>query len=299
MRNAIIYTFSGTGNTMLAAKSIKKELSMLDIIADIVEISNPYQLDKQPSDYDIVGIGYPIHAFNCPKIVIDFIKSLSISEKKYTFVFKTSGEPFKFNYASSYILKRALIKEGLDINTEMHILMPYNIVFRYKDELVKQMLKYMYAMTKVLAIKISKAEQDMRKFNIRQIILSYVFRIQWGGAILNGRIYCINKKRCTDCDLCVKNCPSKNIYRDKNNKIKFDSACTMCMRCAMDCPENAINIGILNLWKVNGKYNFNKIYNDEDISTEFVDNAAGYFKLFSKFFSKAKTLCEKYNVDIE
>ena len=37
----------------------------------------------------------------------------------------------------------------------------------------------------------------------------------------------------------------------------------MCMRCSFYCPKDAIKIGFLNGWKVNGKYNFDIIKKNE------------------------------------
>ena len=175
MKKAIIYLFSGTGNTRYVANSIKTELTKQNTSTDIVEVSRPFSLEKQPSDYDIIGFGYPIHAFNCPKIMVDFVQALKICPDKYTFIFKTSGEPFKLNNASSYLLKNVLITKGISINYEQHILMPYNIMFRYNDHIVKQMLIYMHALTKVLAIKITNRSSMRIKYNIFHILTSFIF----------------------------------------------------------------------------------------------------------------------------
>ena len=56
---------------------------------------------------------------------------------------------------------------------------------------------------------------------------------------------------------CVNNCPVKNIeYKD--NKFIFHTRCLMCTRCSYNCPTDAVNIGILNSWKVNKPYAFKK-----------------------------------------
>jgi len=300
MKKAIIYIFSGTGNTTYSANKIKSALEKSDIHTDVVDISIPFKLDKQPCDYDIVGVGYPIHAFNCPKIVIDFINRLEKTKSKYTFVFKTSGEPFWMNNASSYLLEKALNKKGLSINQEMHFLMPYNIIFRYKKAIVKQMLTYLDAMTNVFALKVANQEENPPVYHFLTLLTAFIYRIQWFGATFNGRFYRVVKRKCINCDICIKNCPAKNIYRDKRkNKIKFNGNCSMCMRCAMDCPTNAINIGILNWWKVWGAYPFNEIKEDQSIKDNYINKKTfGYFRLFYPFLKKNKALCEKYHMNI-
>ena len=42
----------------------------------------------------------------------------------------------------------------------------------------------------------------------------------------------------------------------KDGKFRFAGHCLGCTACSFNCPTNAINIGMLNGWKVNGAYNF-------------------------------------------
>lgn len=55
---------------------------------------------------------------------------------------------------------------------------------------------------------------------------------------------------------CAKNCPVGNIKIDENGKFAFGNDCVMCTRCSFNCPRDAFDIGILNGWRVNGKYSF-------------------------------------------
>ena len=89
---------------------------------------------------DAIGIGYPVYAFNTPKIVHDFVKQLPPGENKIAFIFKTAGEPFYWNNASSSLLVRNLKKKGYRAVFERHFLMPYNIIMRYPEALIKQMV---------------------------------------------------------------------------------------------------------------------------------------------------------------
>lgn len=53
-----------------------------------------------------------------------------------------------------------------------------------------------------------------------------------------------------------KNCPVGNIKTDGNGKFSFGGDCVMCARCSFNCPTNAFDIGMLNGWKVNGRYSY-------------------------------------------
>ena len=69
----IIYVFSGTGNTLSVAREYRTALSM---DTDISEINETAESFPHPDDYDLVGIGYPVHAFNAPQTVRRFCRKL-------------------------------------------------------------------------------------------------------------------------------------------------------------------------------------------------------------------------------
>lgn len=286
MQSAIIYVFSGTKHTLLTAKMAKASFDRLGVSTTVFEVRRPFVNVPSPNDFDYAGFAYPVHAFNSPQIFLQFVKMLPDSNIK-AFIIKTSGEPFHINDASSHSLYRMLTKKGFDVTLDLHLLMPYNIVFRYKDELAKQMHIYSQKMCEMLASDFLDGKRSKFKFKPRHRIASAFFRIQWIGAKLNGRIYTTDKKKCNNCMLCVNQCPTKNISF-KNGKICFDGQCAMCMRCVMFCPKDAVYPGILRLWKVNGAYEFNRLIRDDSIKSDFVnENTKGYFRFFKKYYRKA------------
>ena len=297
MATAIIYVFSGTGNTLTVARMIQRSFKKRGVSTTLYALKEPHDPPPSPADYDYVGFGYPIHAFNCPQIFLRFVNSLPDIQNKSTFIFKTSGEPFRFNDASSYRLYRTLINKGFKVFKDMHLLMPYNIMFRYKDSLVKQMLQYNKALCHHLVAQLLDDQQDRLRYHLHHRIISILFRIQQPGAVLNGRFYSVNMKKCTMCMRCVTNCPTNNITLS-DGKLKFDGHCAMCMRCVMDCPTDAINPGILRLWKVNGAYNFERILSDPNIPANCInENTKGYFRLFRKYYLHVDTTLSMYEKD--
>jgi hypothetical protein len=59
----------------------------------------------------------------------------------------------------------------------------------------------------------------------------------------------------------------------------------MCMRCSYYCPSDAICIGILNPWRVNGPFHLDKILQDENIESKFItEKSKGFYRLFKKYF---------------
>ena len=284
MKKAVLYFFSGTGNTRVAAGFIAGALRRRGIEADVWEVRAPFDGAPDPGAYDLALFGYPIHAFNTPRFFLRFVKTLPDVQKVPAFIFKTSGEPFCLNDASSRPLVRLLRKKGFVPMLDRHLLMPYNIVFRYKDALVKQMYLHTADMAALIAARIAGGPPQQLRYRFPAVLVSYIFRLQWFGAFVNGPLIHPDKTRCTGCGLCVQSCPAQNV-RMQGRFPKFSGRCTMCMRCAFCCPADAIRPGFLNHWRVNRPYPFEKLAKDDSIPAMFIDeNTMGYFRLFRKYY---------------
>jgi hypothetical protein len=88
---AIIH-FSGTGNTEYIGRYLKSQFEALGKNCEIIPLEE-LTLKKRTlaiNDYDLIGLGYPIHASMHPGIVFDFVSSLCRSEDRY-FLFSTVG----------------------------------------------------------------------------------------------------------------------------------------------------------------------------------------------------------------
>ncbi len=282
----LICAFSGTGNTYIAADFIADELKKqgCEVVLHKVERQGIVSLPQDFMSYDRIVLGYPIYAFNVPEPLIDFIKLFPEGNMKKVSIFKTAGEPFFLNKSSSNELKRILHKKEYDILTEVNILMPYNIIFRYNDSLVKQMYYFMIDESKRFADNILNNKRQLIRGTYLGNIISLILRIQRPAAHLNGRLYTTDGN-CNMCKKCIRECPVYNISIE-DGKICFDGKCVMCMRCVMRCPQMAINNGLLRFWAVKGEYDYQRIIGDEKIEADYIsDKTKGYFRLFKKHFN--------------
>jgi len=286
MRTAILYVFSGTGNTRAAADMIAEALSKYDIEASVWSVRVPFSAAPDPNAFDIAGFGYPVHAFNTPQFFLRFVKSLPKADDRPAFIFKTSGEPFHANSASSMPLVRLLRKKGFCPMLERHLLMPYNIMFRYPDALAKQVYLHTREMTNLIAFDVAKGGRHTLRCMPWTLVCMYLFRLQWFGAWINGPLITVKPELCTGCGLCAANCPAQNI-RMEGGRPHFSHHCTMCMGCAFRCPRDAVRPGFLNPWRVNGAYPFQVLAGDETVPSDFIgDSTKGYFRLFRRYYSR-------------
>lgn len=284
MRKAIIYVFTGTGNTRAAADEIAGALEERGIETTVWEARVPFSSAPDPNEYDIAGFGYPIHAFNTPQFFLRFARTLPQASGKPAFIFKTSGEPFHLNSASSWPLVRILRQKGFIPTMDKHLLMPYNIMFRYDNALAKQMYLHTCGMAGVIAKDAAAGISNKLRYYPWTIILMYIFRLQWFGAWINGPFIHADRTRCSGCGRCAAQCPAQNV-RLKNGMPHFSDRCTMCMRCVFNCPKDALRPGFLNAWRVNGAYPFEALVRDESVPAAYVsESTRGYFRLFLPYY---------------
>lgn len=216
--------------------------------ADILPLPAPVP-DLSP--YGLVGFGYPVHAFNAPEVFIRFLRSLPQGQGRCCFLFKTSGEGLWLNDASSSLACRVLERKGWRILSEGHYVMPYNLVFRTPPRIVWMMQKAMEVRVPLHAALLIRGREEKIKIPFLGRVLSAVLRIEWLYA-RNQRFHA-DSRLCTRCGLCASRCPVHAIGMEEG-RIVFKKGCSLCMRCAFGCPRNAVRLGLLDPWRVNGTY---------------------------------------------
>jgi len=280
MKKALLIYYTGTFNTRYVSKNLKQKLEQQDYEVELYEINplNNEVLDL--SSYDLIGLGYPIYGFNAPYPFLKFVRKQKFPKGVKTFIYKNSGETYKANDASSINIYHKLKRCKTRIDNEYHFMMPYNIHFRFDENLVKEMLDMDDKLMDILVHEIVNDIPNIKKYRAIDRFVTAVVKLQFIGGDINSFFYRIDKKKCIDCDLCIKNCPTKNIYRNKKNKIRFHHHCLMCMRCSFFCPKNAIHIGYLEGWKVNGRYDFEKIKKLSNENQIITPQTEGFFKCY-------------------
>lgn len=289
----LILYYTGTFHTAHLVKKVQTRLE--ENLCKITLYS--IDIDSKPLDltpYDYIILSYPIYAFNVPKIFRRYIKSLSSLKGKIFYVLKQSGEPLKLNNASSYSLIHFLKKRGAITKNEYHFLYPYNIHFRYPDELTKELL---LLNDKLLEIFLYEFKNDIiHPFHKNYLygLNSLLFRLQEFGACLNSFLYKIDEKKCIKCYKCLNSCPTHNIIL-KDEHLKFEHRCLMCMRCSFFCPKDAIKIGFLKNWKVNGAYELDAIKENKNINGNFLaTHQKGFYCFFKNWVKDVNQLYDKY-----
>lgn len=284
MRVLLIY-YTGTYNTRYLTQKLQARLEARGDTVDTVEIN----CDTPPCScegYDLIGFSYPIYGFNSPLPFNRYVAQLKFTRGQRYFIYKNSGETMAMNNASSRILIRRMKRKGADLAGEYHFVMPYNIHFPFARDFVRQILAMNEKLMDIMLHNLDNGIEKRIKSNPIYNLASFFVGIQKIGGNVNSFLYKVERDKCVDCGLCVKNCPHGNIYR-KNGKIKFHHHCDMCMRCSFFCPTNAIRIGFLQGWRVNGAYDFKGIEEDTSPLRPYITKESrGFYRCFVSYFEE-------------
>jgi len=242
MRILIVY-FSGTGNTARIAQLLQKEALAQDTVCEIMPMEQ-ITLGQALPDFhawDLIGIGFPVHAMDAPQIVYDFLKLLPKGRIAY-FLYKTAGSPM-LKGGSSYRIRESLSNLGWRLRHEQLYVMPPNafgtanprkIAKRYQQcqQLVKESISEILSGIKRLLPDPSLSS------------LCYQFAaLEKHGAKQSSRRWTVNQN-CNQCGLCVAQCPAANIHMEEG-KLIFEDKCLLCLRCWWICPQRAISHSFL------------------------------------------------------
>ena len=252
----LICYFSGTGNTQKLVDCYANVFrTEYDDEVTVVRMEDKFDINVE--DFDMLGIGYPVHAFNAPSIALNFCKRLpKLAAKKQAFIVNTSGEPLELNNISSIKITGILRRRNIIVNNEYHYCMPYNMIFRHGDGMAYRMWTTAQLLAPLDVKEIKQGTTHKLKRVFMGGFIAWVMRCEHWGGRLNGKQYKVDE-HCVNCKKCINICPTHNI-RLEDGKMKFGGNCLMCMRCAHLCPTDAIKIGWFNSWKVNGAYSFKK-----------------------------------------
>ncbi len=283
MKILLVY-YTGTYNTRYLTNKLAAKLKANGHEVDSTEINRSAPV-ADAAGYDMIGFGYPIYGFNSPLPFNRYVSKLNICAGQKYFIYKNSGETFAINNASSRILLRRMKRRKAVFAGEYHFVMPYNIHFAFDRNFVREILDKDEKLLKILVHDIESGTAPEIKSNAAYNIASAAVSVQKIGGAVNSFLYRADDK-CIKCGLCARNCPEGNI-KIAGGKVKFGHRCDMCMRCSFFCPTDAIHIGFLQGWKVNGDYRLAELEAQGAPEEPYITaESGGFYKCFKKHFDE-------------
>lgn len=240
LKGLILY-FSGTGNTKFIANKLCEEFIQNKCNMDIHSIEENINIKKYSYDYLIVG--FPKYFEYIPEIFMEYIKdNINYSGKEIkTMIFSTGRDEIKSSFKE---LEDLLLEKNYKVIITKNFKMPDSHILskKYKGVEVSDL-------EEIYKISINEVKNSVENFlienyskekisNFKGNIIKRLSRFRTRELYKNSYKFSISSS-CDKCNLCVRNCPTKNIDNIAN-EIKFRDNCIMCCRCISICPQNAI-----------------------------------------------------------
>ena len=247
MGSSCIFWFSGTGNSLYAAKKLS---AALDI--PLARITNESPKNPAGGSGFKVGFVFPSYFGNLPRAVRAFVQKLEILPDTYIFAIVTMGA---LGLGSIGAMKKELNSKKCSLNYGRGIIMPANYVVNYDPadsvKSIPKLEKNDAGFDRFAA----DIKMNMRSVKTFPFTANNLYR-----NIEKLDIAFTVSDKCKNCGLCVKICPAKNIGLEKG-KPQWLHQCEHCMACISWCPAKAINYG--NVTQTRRRYRNPKIKADE------------------------------------
>jgi ferredoxin len=232
-KNAVFY-FTGTGNSLKAAKDIANKLGDCDAF-----LMPAYKERVIPAGYERIGFAFPVYLYAPPICVQEFLKEIDLSQNKDAYVFAVAT--YGGMQGNTYLtVNRLLADKGIALNAVFGVNMRPTYIVMYDmpkiayvisrnsskkiDAIAKRILKKEHT---TIPKKESKSQADKnKKFVAECHDMDRDYNVSDG---------------CTGCGLCTRVCSVQNIVIKSDGKPTFEHRCEQCMACIHACPEQAIN----------------------------------------------------------
>jgi ferredoxin len=243
MRTGII-CFSGTGNTWSIAEQYALAFTQrgrevtLRRLEDVVHTDVSAEL----ASYDLLGLGYPIHAFNAPRLMAEFITHLPRAAGQGVFLFVTAGGSVggAFDWAREH-----LTHLGYTVLHEARYYASNNLCWAGhapaadRTAQAKRLTWLAVDAQEAVAEIVAGSERHIYANDLVRLLGSHLV---WWLYLLGCRFlhwHFSASSQCDGCGLCVRTCPTTNI-RLADGRLHFGTQCTFCMRCLNVCPQRAL-----------------------------------------------------------
>jgi ferredoxin len=238
-----LYTFSGTGNSLHAAR----ELAARFPDAELIPIMRALQEDEIETHADIVGLVFPIHAFTLPWSVRDFLARADFSSASYIFAVATR-ECFSRVFND---IDKLLARGGKRLDAGFAFEMPQNYIPVFETYSPEECARTEAGMREALdRIKATVAARETHRpkdpawlFLLSHVMMPLVSTTFHKLRFPNMEKSFYADETCTGCGTCESVCPTGKITLAEGKPVWADSTrCAYCFACLHYCPAEAVQI---------------------------------------------------------
>ena len=233
-----IFYFTGTGNSLAAARSIAEGLGDSELVS-IAEVFNK----KVDTSASRIGFVFPVYAWSIPCMVADFVRKLDLKKEQYIFAVAacagTAG-------STTLHLQKILKERGGELSA--------GFIVAEHDNSLSETPGFIKVIRKIRGRKYSSMVERLPE--ILDIVKNYrEYKPDTSSWIVNimsnmmeGKTGAFFKKAdenfrtnsgCNGCGICANICPRENIHIT-DQKPAWNHNCVQCMACIQWCPKEAV-----------------------------------------------------------
>jgi len=247
----IIYYFTGTGNSLAAARKIAQSLGETELvpIASLAKTPGPITPDA-----DRVGIVCPVYDCGVPVMVAGFAERLDLSRAKYAFAVVTMGG---MGVSALHQLDRILReRQNRRLDAAFAVSMPGNFPPLMRSVPAGKCGKILDKADRRLD-EIEEAIGSGRSVSPGFAPLSGLVNALSYGSLAKsardaGELFSVSDA-CTGCGTCEKVCPAGNLTL-AGDRPAWGRRCELCCACLHFCPTEAIQLNVMFGTKGRGRY---------------------------------------------
>ncbi len=245
MTKALVVFYSLTRTTAQVAERIAAGLSSTGMQVELCNLR-----DNRPpaaEGYELLGIGTPTYYYRPPFNVTDYLEQLPDLAGKPAFVFALHGS---YLGDCGNLVRQTLNRKGAR-ELGYHHCFGADLFLGYLRE------GYLFSPEHPTRKELAEAETFGRAVAARLAGSpapetapdpgpATVYRLErwltnrWLVEQVYSRLFRVSRKKCTSCGLCMKQCPTRTIARDRKGRPVWGRDCLLCLQCEMLCPEEAI-----------------------------------------------------------
>ena len=231
----MIFYFTGTGNSLYAAKKLADEG---EEVVSIVDALRGKAFHYTLKENEPLGFVFPVYFYTVSDPVLELVRNLTVENANFVYAVIPCGASIG---AAGGFLKSELKKRGLELQRVDALVVPDGALIFYDIDSPEKMEKTLdAAKTELASIKqaIERREGNVIKGNPTL-----------GKLGLAAYHACMGTKpfhadaKCISCGTCASICPSGAISMVDGRPAWTKSKCLKCCGCINRCPVKAIQYG--------------------------------------------------------
>lgn len=231
-----IYYYTGTGNSLWAARKLGGELKD-------ARIASMRRAAPENDGAEAIGLVFPVHIWGLPRRVIDFVGRLPAGKAYYFALAINAGQVA----GTLTQLKKLMKARGLALAAGFDVVMPSNYIpWGGAAPAQEQESRFAAAGKKIkdIAPAIGRGETGpVEKGPLWQNLLlsGLLYRLSYPKIPRMDKNFWADDK-CNGCAICTAVCPSGNILINDRKPV-WQGRCEQCLACIQWCPAQAIQYG--------------------------------------------------------